>query len=136
MKKDEIIQVILEFYPLVEAIYIFGSYGTENEREHSDADIAILLPIPEAKSSGELTLSDCKVKLEEILKKDVDLINLRLANTVFQKEIIFTGRMIYRVSSSAIELFEMLVISYYQKLNEERADILLEVQKSRRILPE
>ncbi len=50
--------------------------------------------------------------------------NARLVSTVFQKEIIGSGRLIYAADPYAVDEFEMLVMSYYQKLNEERKDIL------------
>ena len=62
--------------------------------------------------------------LESILKMDVDIINLRNVSTVFQKEIVTADRRIYTGDSYAAEEFEMLTMSYYQKLNEERAEII------------
>ena len=72
--------------------------------------------------------------LMDVLKKDVDLVNLRRVNTVLQHEIIQTGRIIYMKDEYTIDLFEMIVMSLYQKLNEERAGILKEIYKSGRIL--
>ncbi|MGB3218855.1 MAG: hypothetical protein WBD79_15760, partial [Anaerolineae bacterium] len=54
----------------------------------------------------------------------VDLVNGREVSTVFQKEIIRSGRRIYTADDNAVAEFEMLTLSYYQKLNEERAAIL------------
>ena len=45
-------------------------------------------------------------------------------STVFQKEIIADGRLIYCADRYAVDEFEMLVLSYYQKLNEERREIV------------
>lgn len=44
--------------------------------------------------------------------------------TVFQKEIVTTGRRIACADNYAAEEFEMLTLSLYQKLNEERKEIL------------
>ena len=60
--------------------------------------------------------------------------DLRMVNTVLQHEIIQTGRIIYMKDEYTIDLFEMIVMSLYQKLNEERAGILKEIYKSGRIL--
>ena len=133
-KNDEIIRIILEHYPNTQAIYPFGSHGTAYEREDSDVDIAILLPHQEAKEIGSLTLSDLRFDLEDLLEKEIDLINLRQVSAVFQKEIIMSERRIYCANQYATEEFEMLTISYYQKLNEERAGIIEDILKTGRIL--
>ena len=40
--KENIIKIILERFPKTQAIYLFGSYGTDNEWPNSDADVLIL----------------------------------------------------------------------------------------------
>ena len=57
--------------------------------------------------------------------------NARQVSTVMQKEII-GGRLIYSPDRLAVDEFEMLVLSYYQKLNEERKDILESFRKTKR----
>lgn len=132
MLTDRIVTLVLAAYPHTQAIYLFGSWETEHERAESDVDIALLLPPDEAKRAGSLTLSELHLALEELLQKDVDLINLRQVSTVFQTEIILSGRRIHCADAYAADEFEMLVISYYQKLNEERAEVLAEGLKSGR----
>jgi hypothetical protein len=79
-------------------------------------------------------MSDCRDALENVLKRTVDLINLRTAHTVFQNEIIQQGRIIYQQNERAVDEFEMQVMSSYQKLNEERAGILEDILETGRIL--
>ena len=122
--REVIIRLILEIFPRTQAIYLFGSYGTDQERPESDADIALLITPKEAKGVGLLMASDLRSDLESLLNKDVDLINLRLVSTVLQKEVITADRRIYTGDLYAAEEFEMLTLSYYQKLNEERAEII------------
>ena len=62
--------------------------------------------------------------LGSVLKRDVDLVNLRRVPTVLQKEIVIADRRIYTGDRYAAEEFEMLTLSFYQKLNEERAGII------------
>jgi uncharacterized protein len=123
-EKEEIIRTVLKHYPEVQAIYLFGSYGTEQEWPESDVDIAILLPPDKAKKAGSLGMSDLRFALEALMKKEVDLINLRRVSTVLQKEVVAADCRIYVADLFAAEEFEMLTISYYQKLNEERAEIV------------
>ena len=44
INEAELIPIILESYPNTQAIYLFGSWGTEDEWPSSDVDIAVLLP--------------------------------------------------------------------------------------------
>jgi len=121
---DVIVHSILEHYPTVQAIYLFGTYGTADEWPDSDVDIAVLLTPQQAKAAGLLALSALRFELETSLKKEVDLINLRRVPTVLQKEVIAADRRIYQADEYAADEFEMLTLSYYQKLNEERAEIV------------
>ncbi len=130
--KEAIIQAVLKSHPDTQAIYLFGSYGTQDEWPDSDVDIAILLPPEKAKKSGSLAMSKLRFELERLLKKTVDLINLRRVSTVFQKEITFADRRIHTGDEYAAEEFEMLTLSFYQKLNEERAETLAEGLRSGR----
>jgi predicted nucleotidyltransferase len=118
-----IIRIVLSHYPAVQGIYLFGSYGANNDWPDSDVDIALLLPPEKDQEERNLLLSRCRFDLEDALHKEVDLLNTRQVSTVFQKEII-NGDLIYCADPYAVDEFEMLVISYYQKLNEERREIL------------
>jgi predicted nucleotidyltransferase len=129
-KTANMIDIIMDFYPSLQGIYLFGSYQTEREWPDSDVDVAILFPHDMAAKETNLVFSDCKFKLEEFLKKDVDLINARLVSTVFQFQIVTTGRLILCRDQRAVAEFEMLTLSYYQKLNEERSGILQEFYKT------
>ena len=125
MKTSEIIiQTVLSYYPTVQGIYLFGSCMTEDEWPDSDVDIALLLPPIEAKQERYLAMSECALDLARNLGKEVDLLNARTVSTVFRKEIVSKGRLLYSTNRYAIDEFEMLTLSYYQKLNEERAGII------------
>ena len=123
---DKIIRTVLEHYPHTQAVYLFGSYAAGQEWPESDVDIAVLLPPEEAKKAGLFQMSDLRFDLETLLGKEVDLINLRQAPTVLRKEVVVADRRIFEQDLFAAEEFEMLTLSYYQKLNEERAEILAE----------
>ncbi len=57
----------------------------------------------------QLARSDCRFKLEEMLEKEVDLLSLRKLSTVFQKEVVMSGRMIYCKDHYVVNEFEMLM---------------------------
>lgn len=131
-KSDRIIQTTLEHYPDTQAVYLFGSYAAGQEWPESDVDIGLLLSPAEAKKIGSLLISDLRFDLETLLGKEVDLINLRRVPTVLQKEVIAADCRIYEGDRFAAEEFEMLTLSYYQKLNEERAEIVAEALRGGR----
>jgi uncharacterized protein len=126
-----IISTIRHYYPAVQGIYLFGSFAVGEERPDSDIDIALLLPHELAKREKTLSLSECRFTLANALRREVELLNARQVSTVMQKEII-SGRLIHAPDRRAVEEFEMLALSYYQKLNEERQGILASFSQTRR----
>jgi predicted nucleotidyltransferase len=123
-------------YPSLQAVYLFGSAAEAEPGEAfdgaGDIDIALLLPVEEAQRNEVLIFADAKTELEDVFSRPVDLINLRMVSVVFRKEIIETGRLIHAADIEAVDTFEMLTISFYQKLNEERKEILDEFFRSKR----
>ena len=136
MKKKEaykiIVSIVLQHYPDSQAIYLFGSYMTLHEWPCSDVDIAILLPRDQAHRERQLMLTPYHSALAEALEKAVDLLNARMVETVFQKEIIQTARLLYCSDHNARLDFEALTLSLYQKLNDERKEIVEAFEKSGR----
>jgi uncharacterized protein len=133
-QQQTIIDTVGSAFPDVEAVYLFGSFNTVHETRDSDVDVAILLPPERAKRVANSTLRGVRFDLESELKRDVDLINLRMVNVVFRHEIIKDARRIYSGDSCAADEFEMMTMSFYQKLNEERAAILDEIAATGRVL--
>ncbi|GAB1481390.1 type II toxin-antitoxin system antitoxin [Treponema sp.] len=131
MKTQGIVDIIVRYYADIQAIYLFGSYGTSDERPQSDVDIALLLPVDRSKCAGNLALSPAASELALLLGRDIDLINLRLVDTVFQNQIVGTGRIILKRDVYETELFEMLSLSFYQKLNQERASIIEQIARTK-----
>lgn len=110
-------------------IYLFGSAVNGIFREDSDIDIAFL-------SDNEFTSYEVFMlaqKLSDILKRDVDLIDLNKASTVFKVQIIAKGRIIYCINGNRRAYFEMYAFKEYASLNEEREVILQNIKKRGRI---
>lgn len=120
----EIIALIQSYHNDIQAIYLFGSAIEGQLRTDSDVDIALLLPPLTAKKLNNLSMSPLHLELTNYFQREVDLINLRQVATVFQYVIINTGKIYYCNDVATCGTFEMLVWSFYQKLNEERAEIL------------
>ena len=126
----QILRLVHRHHSDVQAIYRFGSAGTEYERTDSDLDLALLLPPDSAHRAGSLALGDLHLALEDALRRDVDLINLRLAPAVLQAQIVFTGTRIFCTDTLLADEFELLALALYQKLNQERAEIIAEGLRS------
>lgn len=117
-----IVKTVRKSWPDVEAVYIFGSVALGVARSDSDIDIAVLAP---PKPSYELDQKlDLEYELSSLTGREVDLIELRKAPTVLQKEIISTGKRVWLKDELSTEFFELFVWSSYQKLCYERAEIM------------
>jgi len=120
--KKQLIDSVKTLVPNLRCIYLFGSFHSNQATEKSDIDIAILadyklLPVARWEIQSELAT---------ILNREVDLVDLLSASTVMQFQVIKEGSCLYDLGNSAAR-FEMQVMSMYQHLNLERADILNEV---------
>ena len=108
-------------------IIIFGSFANGTTHKESDIDIAFY--------NTERNLSSYEVfmlaqELADILKIDVDLVDLAHATTVFQAQIFSTGKIIFSKDETLRMNIEMRALSMYAKLNEERKLILENVDES------
>ena len=120
--EDDLVTAIIQQLPLTQAIYLFGSFGTTYQRPDSDIDIALLLPHDSQAPCDQFIALQHHLAL--IAQRDVDLIDLRSANTILQFEIIEHGRRIAAPARSESDLFEVLVCAFYQKIHQERAEII------------
>ncbi len=126
---------ILAAHSDTQAIYLYGTWGTEYQRPTSDLDIAVLLAHDKAQKidgwQWHLLATEVATRIQV---EHVDLTNLRGVDTTFQAEILRTGRLIHRADEDARLRFEVLVISMHQKLNAERAEIRADIIASGRVL--
>ena len=73
-------------------VYLFGSYGTDEQTELSDIDIAILF----ADTVSMLEELSIAAEIEFILKEgQIDLLNLNKASVILQHRVISTGKEIF-----------------------------------------
>lgn len=124
LDKDKLVQAITCLMPTIRLVYLFGSQADGSSTPSSDIDIAVLLEKkmdPVARFNLEQTLA---IKLNQ----DVDLVDLLMASTVLQNQVIMNGELLFGSENEQTK-FEMQVLSMYQHLNEERADILQEFLK-------
>ncbi len=102
MDPDVIIKEVEKNIPGIQGVYLFGSFVSGNVNEDSDIDIAIL---SEKKLSLEMQLHLAFV-LGDALHRDVDLVELRYVNTIFQEEILKTSKRIATYNKSVCDTYE------------------------------
>ena len=123
-REDLIVETIRDDCPEVKAIYLFGSYSQGVERpaseydSGSDIDIAVLLDHDRKLPTNLISHLSDKIQI------GVDLIDLRKVPTILQKEVIANGKRLWAANTLEADEFELLVWSSYQKLCEERAEIV------------
>lgn len=114
------VEVVLSAFPMVIAVYRFGSSVTGSARPDSDIDLAILAdhPLP------PIERFDLQERLAGALHRAVDLVDLRSASTVMASQVVTTGVLIHDGVPASRGAFEDHVYSAYARLNEERRAIL------------
>jgi predicted nucleotidyltransferase len=100
-------------------IYIFGSFAKGELRDDSDIDIAFL----SSKEFDEYEIFLLGQKLADCLKREVDLIDLKKASTVFKAQII-DGKLIYANTLKQKMDFQLKVMQEYTQLNQDRREVL------------
>jgi predicted nucleotidyltransferase len=135
LSEDQIaaaVRILHTAFPRAQAVYLYGSAASAelDATGRSDVDIAVLLPHDQARAEGSLAMSEVRFELEKALGRGVDLVNARAAPIVLQKEIVAGGTCLFTADSSRVAEYEMLVLSLYGKLNEERRAILEEFYDS------
>jgi len=122
---QSIAQRVHERLPCVLAVYVFGSIAKGNANKNSDLDLAVL--------GGDcFQVMDVWQLAQDLVidaGMDVDLIDLRAASAVMRIQVIAEGQRLMCSDEDVCAVFEDFVFSDYARLNEERADILNDIQK-------
>lgn len=102
------------------AIILFGSYARKTENINSDIDIAIKLN----KEMSKKELFQLKLNLEDLVNKDVDLLNLDEIADGIRYEILINGETLYARNEFYFELYKLQMYREYLELNESRMQII------------
>jgi uncharacterized protein len=122
---DELVAALLTEIPTCQAIYRFGSWGSEAQRTDSDIDLAIMpLSSPEP-----VRLWMMAQTLASLAGRDLDLIDLLAAPTVLRMQVIAGGELLHCTDPDLVARFEDMVFSSYARLNEERRGILSDIRQ-------
>ncbi|MEW6428216.1 MAG: nucleotidyltransferase domain-containing protein [Thermodesulfobacteriota bacterium] len=120
--ESRVVEKLRQIFPGIVAVYLHGSAAKDTMRADSDIDLALLFE--EKKVPGQLQLFLAASEIERAAFRRIDLSVLSTRNTVFAKEVLTNGKLLYCRDPMRHDAFTMYVLSYYAKLNDERADIL------------
>lgn len=123
-----VVSTIRAHFPNAMAVYAFGSQVQGTAGAESDLDLAVLV----AGYADPLVLWDIAGSLADVVACPVDLLDLRAASTVMQYQVITTGQCLWSVGLPA-GLFETFVLSEKTALDEARAPLLADIQRTGRI---
>ena len=97
LEKDQIARIInfARGHSKISVIYLFGSHATRHHRSKSDIDLGILF----VKDVDGFTRIGLETEISNLLKKDVDLIDMKKSSPVLRHQIYKYGRLIYHDGS-------------------------------------
>ena len=125
MGLDSAISVLRREVKGLQAVYSFGSQASGDARADSDVDLAFLSATriePEARWM-------LQEKIASQLGRDVDLVDLARASTVFRAQVVTTGDLVLDVSPPKTAAFEATALSAYARLAEERREIVRDIRE-------
>lgn len=106
-------------------IVVFGSFALGMQNQESDVDLAIRTD----KEISKNEIFSISGELEEILKRDVDLIDLKQIQDGFRYEILINGVTIYSKDELNFENYKLDMYREYLELNESRQEIIKNMKK-------
>ncbi len=129
MDDTQITNFLRSSVPRLIAVYRFGSTASGQTTDESDVDIAFLADAP----MDPVERFELQERLAGLVRRDVDLLDLREASTVMRMQVICTGRLLATFDRERQEAFEDPTYSAYARLNEERREILEQVRREGRV---
>lgn len=110
----EKLKKIFKDYPYIASAYLFGSQALGKTGPMSDVDIAVLLREPYPKGRDLIHKMDfLAFKIETVLKKEVDIVEMNRQGLIFQYNVLRTGKLIYDADSEFRIRFTAKAISNY-----------------------
>lgn len=110
--------------PDVIAVYRFGSTAEGTSDKGSDVDLAVLAQQP----LDPVRRFELQEGLAAMLKRDVDLVDLRAASAVLRMQVLSRGVAVAVFDAAEAAHFECYAYADYARLNEERRGILDDVR--------
>ena len=93
LDKDQIAKIIgfAEAHPKISAVYLFGSFASGHPRAKSDIDLGVLF----LEDVDGFLRVNMETELSNLLRRDVDLIDMRKSSPFLRHQIYKYGRNIY-----------------------------------------
>jgi predicted nucleotidyltransferase len=102
------------------AVYLYGSAARDELREDSDIDLAFL----GRSSPPVMDVIHAAGDLMGLVRREVDLVDLRTAPTVLRAQVVTKGRRLHIGDPTEADCFEMYALSDYATLEEERRPVI------------
>lgn len=97
-------------------VYLFGSVSKGSIHPDSDIDLAFISD----KDISSYELFMIAQQLADVMKREIDLIDLRKARTVMRAQVVGTGTILLDKDPTRRQWFQMRAFKEYALLNEER----------------
>lgn len=114
--------IIVQFFqkmPGVAAVYLFGSQTDPSKtNRHSDIDLAVLFEHSQQPNTFELI--EMREELADLLKQEVDLINLNNADPILSMQVLDNGQTLWVPQNTLLNEWTIRIITDYADLKEIR----------------
>jgi predicted nucleotidyltransferase len=120
----QIVAVLREAFPGVEAVYRYGSFGGMYERPDSDIDLSVQGPA----KLDFATRMRLIALLEARTGRRIDLNDMRALPVTLRVQIVTQGRRLFAAHPASAEADDSRVLSEYAELNEFRRPILDDIR--------
>jgi predicted nucleotidyltransferase len=121
---------VLRVLPNIEALYVFGSVARGDATADSDLDLAVLATV----ALEPLRRLEAQRELSVILNRDVDLVDLRVAGSVLQSEVINGGVALFQSDALRTLDFESRVLGDYAELLDATRALREDIRTRGRVL--
>ncbi|GBE35784.1 nucleotidyltransferase domain protein [bacterium BMS3Bbin06] len=114
MLDSQRLKEIFKDYPYIASAYLFGSQASGRTGPMSDVDVALLLKKPHPEGRELIHQMDyLGYRLEEIYRKEVDIVELNRQPLIFRHNVLRTGKLVYDADPPFRVRFEMRVITSF-----------------------
>ena len=115
LDKDQIEKIIAfaKSYPVISAIYLFGSHASGHERSKSDIDLGVLFN----EDVDGFTRINMETEISNQLERDVDLVDMKKSSPFLRHQIYKYGKPIYYDGSNLPFMFRANSIRDYLDTN-------------------
>ena len=114
---EQLATAIQAVLPDAVAAWVFGSAASGSMNADSDIDVAVLLPLNDARRST-WALRTAAQDLAKNWGSPVDLVNFAVVSCVLQKEILSAGRVLFSTDDFIVGSAELQALGQYRDFNE------------------